>query len=80
MCLQKYLKSGIITKLNYKGCRKMQITNIHEAEAHLSQLIERVMAGEEIIIKKGRQPVAKLVPYEPSHEPRQPGGELARQG
>jgi antitoxin (DNA-binding transcriptional repressor) of toxin-antitoxin stability system len=52
----------------------MQITNIHEAETHLSQLIERVIAGEEIIIEKERQLVAKLIPYEQSHEPRQPGG------
>ncbi len=38
----------------------MQITNIHEAEAHISRFIERVIAGEEIIIGKGRQPVAMV--------------------
>lgn len=30
----------------------MQITNIHEAKTRLSQLIERVQAGEEVIIGK----------------------------
>ena len=52
----------------------MQITNIHEAQRRFPGLIERVIAGEEIIIEKEHQPVAKLIPYEQSHEPRQPGG------
>ena len=39
----------------------MHITNISEAKAHLSALIERVRAGEEIIIGKSGKPVAKLV-------------------
>ena len=51
----------------------MQITDIHEAETHLSQLIERVIAGEEIIIGKAGKLIAKLIPYEQSYEPRQPG-------
>jgi prevent-host-death family protein len=40
----------------------MQI-NIHESDAHLLQLIERVIAGEEIILDKEGEPVAKLIPY-----------------
>ena len=44
----------------------MQI-NIHEFEPRLSQLVERVIAGEEIILDKEGKPVAKLIPYE---EPR----------
>ncbi len=51
----------------------MNITNISEAEAHLSALIERVMAGEEVIIGKAGKPVARLVPYERGNLPRQPG-------
>lgn len=39
------------------------IVNIHEAKTHLSRLIERVSAGEEIVIGKAGKPVAKLVPY-----------------
>ena len=36
--------------------------NIHEAKTHLSKLLERVRAGEEIIIAKAGKPVARLVP------------------
>jgi prevent-host-death family protein len=35
---------------------------IHAAKTHLSQLIARVEAGEEIVIARGDKPVAKLVP------------------
>jgi len=36
--------------------------NIHEAKTHLSRLLEKVSAGEEVIIAKAGKPVAKLVP------------------
>lgn len=51
----------------------MQITNIHEAKTHFSKLINRVIAGEEIIIGKAGRPVAKLIPYVQSDEPRRGG-------
>ena len=51
----------------------MKLTNIHQAKTQLSQLIKRVRQGEEIIIGKAGKPVAKLVPYEPSAEPRRGG-------
>lgn len=51
----------------------MHITNISEAKARLSALIERVRKGEEIIIGKAGKPVAKLVGYEHSEQSRQPG-------
>jgi prevent-host-death family protein len=51
----------------------MLITNISEAKAQLSALIEKVMAGHEVIIGKAGKPVAKLVRYERSEKPRQPG-------
>ena len=44
----------------------MQFTNIHEAKTHLSKLVERVAAGEEIIIAKAGKPVARMVPYKES--------------
>lgn len=37
--------------------------NIHEAKTHLSRLIAKVLAGEEIIIAKGNTPVVKLVQF-----------------
>jgi prevent-host-death family protein len=51
----------------------MQITNISEAKAQLSALVERVRAGEEIIIGKAGRPVARLVKYENSRQARRPG-------
>ncbi len=36
--------------------------SVHAAKTHLSQLLARVEAGEEIIIARGKIPVAKLVP------------------
>jgi prevent-host-death family protein len=35
--------------------------NIHEAKTHLSRLLKRVTAGEEITISKAGEPVAKLI-------------------
>lgn len=46
--------------------------NIHEAKTHLSKLIERVRLGEEIVIAKAGEPVARLVPEKP-RKPREPG-------
>jgi len=36
--------------------------NIHHAKTHLSKLLQRVAAGEEIVIARGGEPIAKLVP------------------
>ncbi|MSQ48870.1 MAG: type II toxin-antitoxin system Phd/YefM family antitoxin [Betaproteobacteria bacterium] len=43
----------------------MDTVNIHEAKTQLSRLIERVCAGEEIIIARGGRPVARLAPLAP---------------
>jgi prevent-host-death family protein len=51
----------------------MQITNISDAKASLSKLVEKVMRGEEVIIGKSGKPVAKLVPYNLDTSPRQLG-------
>jgi prevent-host-death family protein len=37
--------------------------DIHEARTHLSRLLDRVAAGEEIVIAKAGKPIAKLVPF-----------------
>ncbi len=47
--------------------------NIHEAKTHLSRLVERVEAGEEITLARAGRPVARLVPYRARREPRRPG-------
>jgi prevent-host-death family protein len=52
----------------------MEVTNIHDAKTHLSKLVERVAAGEEIVIAKAGKPVARLIPYkEPKAAKRKPG-------
>jgi antitoxin (DNA-binding transcriptional repressor) of toxin-antitoxin stability system len=38
----------------------MQVT-IHAAKTHLSRLIEAALAGEEVVIAKGKAPVVRLV-------------------
>lgn len=51
----------------------MIVTNVSEAKAQLSALLERVRNGEEVILGKAGRPIAKLVPYTGQTEPRQPG-------
>ncbi|HEX3244007.1 MAG TPA: type II toxin-antitoxin system Phd/YefM family antitoxin [Chloroflexota bacterium] len=38
----------------------MESVNVHEAKTHLSKLLERVEAGEEIIIARNGRPIARL--------------------
>jgi prevent-host-death family protein len=52
----------------------MATVNMHEAKTHLSRLVERAAAGEEIVIAKAGTPVAKLIAYQERREPRKPGG------
>jgi len=52
--------------------------NIHEAKTHLSRLVDRAAAGEEIIIGRAGKPVAKLVAYEPPVERRKLGSMKGR--
>lgn len=47
--------------------------NIHETKTHLSKLLLRVVAGEEITIAKAGKPIAKIVPIEPKIVDRVPG-------
>ena len=37
---------------------------VHEAKTHLSRLLARVVAGEEVVITRSGRPVARLVPVE----------------
>jgi len=40
----------------------MTQATIHEAKTHLSKLIQKALAGEDVVIAKGGQPVVRLVP------------------
>jgi prevent-host-death family protein len=46
--------------------------NLAEAKAKLSELLDRALAGEEIIIARAGEPLAKLMPVKPKRS-RKPG-------
>jgi prevent-host-death family protein len=47
--------------------------NIAEAKAHFSEIIQKALLGEEVVIAKGNRPLVKLVPLvDPKHK-RSPG-------
>lgn len=43
----------------------MEVVNIHEAKTHLSALLDRVAAGETVLLARRNKPVARLMPLEP---------------
>jgi prevent-host-death family protein len=43
-----------------------KLVNLHEAKAHLSELLDRVEAGETVVICRRNKPVAELKPVPPS--------------
>lgn len=51
----------------------METVTIHAAKTHLSQLLLRVEVGEEIVLARGKQPVAKLVPFKSREKKRRFG-------
>jgi prevent-host-death family protein len=51
------------------------LVNIHEAKTKFSNLIQRALNGEEIIIAKDGTPLIKLTPYNPELSKRK-GGQL----
>lgn len=51
----------------------MKTVTIHAAKTTLSQLVARAEAGEEIILARGKMPIAKIVPYHPVVPKRQFG-------
>ncbi len=51
----------------------MRTATIHQAKTNLSRLIEQAQQGEEIIISRGKTPVARLVPIDPAPKRRHLG-------
>ena len=51
----------------------MKKLTIHEAKTNLSKLIEKARKGEEIVISRGSEPVARLVGLAAKKGRRQPG-------
>ena len=52
----------------------MQQVTIHEAKTNLSRLIQAALAGEEVVIAKGKQPLVKLVVVPELRQQRRIGG------
>lgn len=50
-----------------------ETVNVHQAKTHFSKLLERVALGEEVIIARAGEPVARLSPIAPKRR-RTPGG------
>jgi prevent-host-death family protein len=48
--------------------------NIHQAKTHFSRLLQRVAAGEEVVIARAGVPVARLVAVEPKQGKARPLG------
>jgi len=46
------------------------ITNISDAKAHLSQIVERAYHGEPVVIAKNGTPLVDLIPHRPSRQRR----------
>ena len=51
----------------------MQIANIHQAKANLSELIRRAIAGEEVFIARANEPLVRLEPVSRDTRPRTGG-------
>jgi len=51
----------------------MKAVGIHEAKTQFSKLVARAEAGEEVVIRRGGKPVAKLTRYGAPTSPRKPG-------
>jgi len=56
----------------------MPTFTIHAAKTNLSKLVARAEAGEEIVLARGREPVAKIVPVAP--KPKRQFGRLKGKG
>lgn len=54
--------------------------NVHEAKTHLSRLLARVAAGEEIVISRAGEPVARLVPAKRRRGGRRQAGRFVGKG
>lgn len=48
----------------------MTTTNVAEAKARLSALIDQALAGGDVVINKDGKPLVRLVPYERDTHPR----------
>jgi antitoxin (DNA-binding transcriptional repressor) of toxin-antitoxin stability system len=43
--------------------KSIGVVNVHDAKTHFSKLLERVLAGEEVVIARAGRPVARLTRF-----------------
>jgi prevent-host-death family protein len=55
-----------------------EVVNMHQAKTTLSRLVERALAGEEVIIGRNGKPLVRLVPIPSKVAPRVPGRSKGR--
>jgi prevent-host-death family protein len=52
--------------------------NIAQAKSRLSELVDKAMAGEEVVIARDHKPLLKLVPLRDHSRPLKPGSARGR--
>jgi prevent-host-death family protein len=50
-----------------------EVVNMHQAKSSLSRLVERALAGEDVVIARNGEPLVKLVPIPKERKQRMPG-------
>jgi prevent-host-death family protein len=50
-----------------------EVVNMRQAKSSLSRLVERALAGEDVVIARNGKPLVKLVPVPIERKPRIPG-------
>jgi prevent-host-death family protein len=50
-----------------------ETVNMHQAKSSLSRLVERALAGEDVVIARNGEPLVRLVPVPKERKPRVPG-------
>lgn len=51
--------------------------NIAQAKAQFSELVQRALAGEEVVIARDNRPLLRLMPLAATRQPRAPGSAKA---
>lgn len=72
---KKYIRHSrtSLAKIYLAKKEHMSVSTIHEAKTNLSRLIQKAERGEEVVIARGKTPVAKIVPIKKGKKKRIPG-------
>lgn len=64
----------------YKARPGQKVVTVHEAKTNLSRLLAEVEAGGEVVLARGKIPIAKIVPLNPALAERRVPGRYAEPG